>query len=82
MIEIVICREGNPIRRTAKTIIYYLYPTGQRRELTSAERAETEPVTSRRSRGPIDNVLVGAPLWPVAVPNITSVPNSVNDMAC
>ena len=46
-------------------------------------------VASRRSRGPIDKKSYLGPLdlWPVAnhrpycgVPNITDVPNSVNDM--
>ena len=45
-------------------------------------------VASRRTRGPIDNISFGAPVWHVTnhnysgVPNVTSVPNSVNDMAC
>ena len=49
-----------------------------------------QAVASRRSRGPIDNISYLGPLdlWTVAnhrpycgVPNITNVPNSVNDMA-
>ena len=44
---------------------------------------------SRRTRGPIDNISFGAPVWPVTKHSVmfrilgpTSVPNSVNDMAC